>query len=147
MSARDLFHEVVKQALHRNGWLNIAPMILKYGTTKLEIDLGAEQFFVAQKGSVLIAVEVKSFASSSAVYEFHQAIGQYLNYRMALKKLQPGRIPYLALPAEVYEKFFRAEFFQDSLAEYQINIILVETTSQEIVLWMPQPENVLLNQA
>ena len=42
MSARDLFHEVVKQALHRNGWLHIAPMILKYGTTKLEIDLGAE---------------------------------------------------------------------------------------------------------
>jgi hypothetical protein len=137
MSARDVFHEAVKQALDKDGWVNVVPMTLKYGTTKLEIDLGAEQFFVAQKGSVLIAVEVKSFSSSSVVYEFHQALGQYLNYRMVLKRLQPARIPYLAMPAEVYKKFFGAEFFQDSLAEYQIRLILVEPISQEIMSWLP----------
>jgi XisH protein len=68
-------------------------------------------FFAAQKGQIQIAVEVKSFAAASVVYEFHQAIGQYLNYRMALRRLQPARIPYLALPLEVYERAFSTDFF------------------------------------
>jgi hypothetical protein len=72
---------------------------------------------------------VKSFVAASVVYEFHQAIGQYLNYRMALKRLQPARIPYLALPLEVYERAFSTDFFQDSLAEHQVNLLLVETLS------------------
>jgi XisH protein len=145
MSARDAFHEAVKQALDKDGWSNVMPMTLKYGTTKLEIDLGAEQFFVAQRGTVLIAVEVKSFSSSSVVYEFHLAIGQYLNYRMVLQRLQPARIPYLAMPMEVYRKFFGAEFFQDSLAVHQINLILVEMESQGIALWLPKIENIPLD--
>jgi XisH protein len=140
MSARDSFHEAVKQALSKDGWLNISPITLRYGTTKLEVDLSAERFFAAQKGQIQIAVEVKSFASASVVYEFHQAIGQYLNYRMALRRLQPTRIPYLALPLEVYERAFSTDFFQDSLAEHRVNLLLVETTSEEIIQWTPKPE-------
>jgi hypothetical protein len=40
----DSFHEAVKHALSRDGWLNIAPISLRYGTTKLEVDLSAERF-------------------------------------------------------------------------------------------------------
>jgi XisH protein len=47
MSSRDAFHEVVKHALTEDGWSNIAPLSLKYGQTKLEIDLGAEQLLMA----------------------------------------------------------------------------------------------------
>lgn len=86
MSARDLFHETVKNALDKDGWINVAPLTLRYGTTKLEIDLGAEQVFVAQKNNIQIAIEVKSFAAASVVYEFHQAIGQYVHYRMVLRR-------------------------------------------------------------
>ena len=142
MPARDVFHSSVKLALDRDGWFNIEPLSLRYGRTKLEIDLGAERFFVAQKGTVQIAVEVKSFAGASVVYEFHQAIGQYLNYRMALKRSHPQRIPYLALPTEVYERSFSAEFFQDSLQENRVNLVLVEAISEEISLWLPSPEEV-----
>jgi hypothetical protein len=91
---------------------------------------------------VQIAVEVKSFAAPSVVYEFHQAIGQYLHYRMVLRKLQPQRIPYLSLSIEVYERFFRTEFFQDSLEENRVNLILVDPGSKEINQWLPQPEQV-----
>jgi XisH protein len=142
MSARDNFHEAVKQALSKDGWQNITPMTLRYGVTKLEIDLSAERFFAAQKGGVQIAVEVKSFATPSVVYEFHQAIGQYVNYRMVMKRLQPGRIPYLGLPIEVYERFFGTDFFQDSLEENRVNLILIATVSEEIIKWIPQPERV-----
>jgi hypothetical protein len=141
MPARDNFHETVKLALSRDGWLNIAPISLRYGKTKLEVDLGAERFWVAQKGIVQIAVEVKSFAAASVVYEFHQAIGQYLHYRMVLKRSQPQRIPYMALPTEVYERSFQEEFFQDSVKENQVNLILVEASSKEISLWLPEPKS------
>jgi XisH protein len=141
MPARDAFHETVKLALGREGWLNIAPITLRYGKTKLEVDLGAERFLIAQKGSIQIAVEVKSFAAASVVYEFHQAIGQYLHYRMVLKRSQPQRIPYMALPTEVYERSFQEEFFQDSVKENQVNLILVEASSKEISLWLPEPKS------
>ena len=139
MSARDIFHEVVKQALASDGWANIAPITLRYGVTKLEIDLGADRFFAAKKGQLHIAVEVKSFATASVVYEFHQAIGQYIHYRMALKRLQPHRIPYLAIPLEVYDRFFRTTFFQDSLEESQVNLMLIDATRQEVEKWIPEP--------
>ena len=142
MSARDIFHDAVEQALRKDGWINISSMTLRYGVTKLEIDLSAERFFAAQKEGIQIAVEVKSFAAPSVVYEFHQAIGQYVHYRMVLRRLQPQRIPYLSLSIEVYERFFRTEFFQDSLEEHRVNLILVDPGSKEITQWLPQPEQV-----
>ncbi len=117
-------------------------MTLRYGVTKLEIDLSAERVVAAQKEDVQIAVEVKSFAAPSVVYEFHQAIGQYLHDRMVLRRLQPQRIPYLSLSIEVYERFFRTDFFQDSLEEHRVNLILVDPGSKEITQWLPQPEQV-----
>ncbi|NJM49240.1 MAG: fatty-acid oxidation protein subunit alpha [Alkalinema sp. RU_4_3] len=140
MSARDVFHEAVKQALIKDGWRNIEPMTLRYDLTKLEIDLAADRFFAAQKANTQIAVEVKSFGAPSVVYEFHQAIGQYVNYRMVLRRVQPERIPYLSLSVEVYERAFKSDFFRDSLEEHRVNLILVDALSQEIVTWMPKPE-------
>jgi hypothetical protein len=120
---------------------SLAPITLRYGKTKLEVDLGAERFWAAQKGHTQIAVEVKSFARANVVYEFHQAIGQYLHYRMALKRSQPQRVPYLALPTEIYERFFQEEFFQDSVEENKVNLILVEASLKEISLWLPEPKS------
>jgi XisH protein len=139
MSARDAFHETVKQALIKDGWNNVAPLTLRYGRTKLEIDLGAEQVFVAQRNDVQIAIEVKSFAAASVVYEFHQAIGQYVHYRMVLRRLQPDRLPYLALPDEIYERFFQMDFFRDSLEENQIHLLLVNANTAEVTQWIPKP--------
>lgn len=139
MSARDAFHETVKQALIKDGWNNVAPLTLRYGRTKLEIDLGAEQVFVAQRNDVQIAIEVKSFAAASVVYEFHQAIGQYVHYRMVLRRLQPERLPYLALPDEIYERFFQMDFFRDSLEENQIHLLLVNANTAEVTQWIPKP--------
>ncbi len=48
------------------------------------VDLGAERLLAAQKQGQQIAVEVKSFVGASEVTEFHLALGQTLNYRLAL---------------------------------------------------------------
>ena len=47
-------------------------------------DFGAEKMIAAERGNQLIAVEIKSFVGPSVVREYHGALGQFLNYRMAL---------------------------------------------------------------
>jgi hypothetical protein len=78
---------------------------------------------------------VKSFVGASEVTEFHLALGQTLNYRLALKKEQPERILYLAISEDTYRDFFSRQFIQDSLKEYQIKVLIFDSLTQEIVLW------------
>lgn len=56
-----------------------------------EIDLAAEQLLAAEREGRKIAVEIKSFISPSNVSEFHTALGQFLNYRDALEKIESDR--------------------------------------------------------
>ncbi len=49
--ARDIFHQVVREALEADGWTITAdPFIIKSVGLRLEIDLAAEQVFSAEKG-------------------------------------------------------------------------------------------------
>lgn len=91
--ARDIFHQNVKEALIKDGWtITHDPYELEIGSPDYEIDLGAEKIIAAQRGVDIIAVEVKSFISRSVGYEFHQAVGQYRNYKSALNDLDPNRL-------------------------------------------------------
>jgi XisH protein len=140
MPAKDLFSKAVEAALIKDGWLNITPLKLDYDGTTLEVDLSADKFMTAQKGSLYIAVEVKSFVAASVVYAFHQAIGQYIHYRMVLKYQNLGRIIYLAVPLSIYQQQLSQPFFQASLTENQINLLIVNDMTQEIEQWIPNPE-------
>jgi XisH protein len=73
----------------------------------VRIDLGAERLLAAERGSEKIAVEIKSFLSESALFDYHGALGQFLNYRLVLEALEPERILYLAVPLTAYELFFQ----------------------------------------
>lgn len=64
--ARDVFHDQVKEALTKDGWeITHDPYPLTHLKRKMEIDLGAEKIIAAEKDSVKIAVEIKSFLSHS----------------------------------------------------------------------------------
>ena len=92
MSAKDKFHEAVKQALLKEQWMITAdPLKIKIEGVKFEIDLAAEKIFAAEKAGRKIAIEVKSFLNSSAITDFHLALGQFLNYRLALQMSEPNR--------------------------------------------------------
>ncbi len=49
------------------------------------IDLGAEKLLAAEKNGHKIAVEIKSFLGSSALSEFHLALGQFLHDLLGLR--------------------------------------------------------------
>lgn len=137
MAAKDLFHNVVKTALQKDGWLiTDDPLTLRVDAfTDLFIDLGAEKLVAAEKEGQKIAVEIKTFLGQSAVTDFHMAMGQFTNYRYALADCEPGRILYLAVPWNIYNEFFTHPFIQSVIQRGQVNLIIYDVENEEIVRW------------
>ena len=138
MSAKDIYHDVVKTALLKDGWqITDDPLILTFiPKRQLKIDLGAERLIGAEKENEYIAVEIKSFLAPSTLSEFHAALGQFLNYRLALKLKQPHRQLFLAIPKEVHQSFFAEEFTLLSVAEYSLQIMVFDVQSEEVLQWI-----------
>ena len=135
--AKDLFHDVVKEALLIEGWqITHDPFPVAYGDVQMQIDLGAERLLAAERGAEKIAVEVKSFTNPSAISEVHMAVGQYLNYRRALRSQEPARILYLAVPSQTYEEFFRLRFIQEGVVEYQLYLVVYDVEDRKIIQWI-----------
>lgn len=135
--ARDIYHNNVRDALIKDGWtITHDPFQVQYGDADLSIDLGAEKVIAAEKGELKIAVEVKSFVAKSLIYEFHEVLGQYLNYRRILRLThQEDRQVILAVPLEAYDRLFRKEFVQITLEEEEVQYFVFDTSKNEIVLW------------
>lgn len=134
--AKDLFHDVVKNALTKEGWqITNDPLFLKVGGVDFFIDLGAEKLIAAERQGEKIAVEIKSFINTSSMADFHLAIGQILNYRVALKIREPDRKLFLAVPDIAYETFFQKEFPRIVIEEYKIDFLVYDIKNQEILQW------------
>jgi hypothetical protein len=138
MSAKDVFHGVVKIALQKDGWqVTNDPLTISVGGVNLSIDLAAEKLIAAEREGQKIAVEVKSFLErSSAISEFHTALGQFINYRGALRRLQPERVLYLAVPLTTYKTFFQLDFPKDMILENQLKMLVYDVEQEVIFKWI-----------
>lgn len=136
MAAKDLFHDTVKQALIKEQWVITAdPLKIRIERVKFEIDLAAEKILAADKAGRKIAVEIKSFLNSSAITDFHSALGQFLNYRLALHMSEPDRILYLAVPVDTFDSFFQERFTQEAVKLYQVKLVSYDPVQEVIVEW------------
>ena len=136
MAAKDAYHKAVKEALKKDRW-NVTrdPLYLAVGGVEMYIDLGAEPLIAAEKDDQKIAVEVKSFLQPSTISEFHTAVGQFLNYRRALRTMEPERRLYLAVPLETYKTFFMLPFIQEGVEEYQLYLLVYDAEEKVIIVW------------
>jgi XisH protein len=106
-------------------------------TTDIFIDLAAEESIAAEKEGRKIAVEVKSFAGGSTISEFHTALGQFLNYRIALEvSEEPERILYLAVPVDTYQMFLRFEPAKTVIERYAVRLIIYSPNNEVIDRWI-----------
>jgi hypothetical protein len=136
MAARDVFHEAVKTALVKDGWIiTHDPLALSFGGVDLYVDLGAEKVIAAERESQRIAVEIKSFSGPSLVSDFHAALGQFLNYRLVLEAQDPERHLYLAVPLDAHAAFFTLPFAQSAIHRYQLKLLVYDGQTQEILQW------------
>jgi hypothetical protein len=137
MAARDLFHEAVKVALQKENWvITNDPLKVEAGGAKFEIDLGAERLLAAERAGEKIAVEIKTFIGDSPITDYHAALGQFLNYRLALELNEPDRILYMAVPVAIHEAFFQREFLQISVERHQVKRIVYDPVNEVIVQWI-----------
>ncbi|MGD1698848.1 XisH family protein [Dapis sp. BLCC M229] len=136
MPAKDVFHDAVKNALIKENWvITDDPLYLEFGGVDLYVDLGAERIVGAEKDGKKIAVEIKSFIRRSLISEFHSALGQFINYRTVLRRIEPERVLYLAVSEDTYEAFFTLVFTQVAVADNQIKLIIYNPGNEVIVEW------------
>jgi hypothetical protein len=138
MPAKDLFHDAVKSALKKAGWeITHDPYSIEYEEVKVAIDLGAKTLVGAEKEGKKIAVEIKSFASGSFIYDFHTALGQYINYRRLLTKTESDRQLYLAVPSDTFRDYFSQRFYQETAEEENLYYLVFDPDSSNILSWHP----------
>ncbi len=134
--AKDIFHDIVKKGLEKEGWTITAdPLEIEIGGVEMYIDLGAEQLLSAERSGEKIAVEIKSFVAPSNISAFHTAVGQFFNYRVALEIQEPERVLYLAVPLGTYRDFFQKQFIQLVIQRSQLKIIAYDPENEVIVEW------------
>lgn len=137
MSAKDITHNIVRRSLEKDGWtITHDPYYLKVGGVEMYIDLGAELILAAERNGQKIAIEVKSFLGASSISEFHTALGQFINYQIALEEKEPERILYLAAPFEIYEEFFTLPFIQKVTQRMRLKLLIYDEQQEEIRQWI-----------
>lgn len=136
MAAKDLYHDAIKDALIADNWqVTHDPYSLKILGFQQSIDLGAEKILAAEKENLKIAVEVKSFVGNSFIYDFHNALGQYVNYKLALRKKEPERILYLGITQEIFDTYFESPAVLEAIAEVEMKVLVVDVKTSKIVEW------------
>ena len=137
MPKQDVFHQLVKDALTREGWtITHDPYPLRYGEHNLFVDLGAEAPIGAEKDGRKIAVEVKSFLGRSEVSDLERALGQFLLYRFLLSRVEPDRVLYLAVPEETHLSLFDPADGRDLVAEQGIRLLVFGPDQGVILRWI-----------
>ncbi len=137
MSRKDVFHNIVRRALEKDGWtITHDPLMLRYELGNLYVDLGAERVLAAERGGQKVAVEVKSFLQNSAVSEFHTALGQFLGYRMLLAEQYPDYELYLAVPINAYTSFFATQFAQNLIDSYDLKVMVYSPQQGVVDQWL-----------
>lgn len=138
MPAKDIYHDTVKNALIKDGWtITDDPLILKWGSKTLLIDLGAEKLIAAEKDNKKIAVEIKSFVGASPVNDLEKALGQYILYHDILAALVSDKLLYLAITNKAFTEIFQEPLGNILLQNNRVRLIVFEAQKEEILQWIP----------
>ncbi len=136
MPSKDIYHDVVCNALIKEGWtITHDPLFLR-GKKDMYVDLGAERLIAAQKAKDAIAVEVKSFVGASGMVNLEKALGQYLIYRDVLQAQNSTRKLYLALPEVAQADIFDEPLGQLLTDKYSLSLIIFDIEKEVITQWI-----------
>lgn len=93
--------------------------------------------FAAERGTVAIAVEVKSFLGLSEVRDLEIAVGQFVIYERLLRDLEPRRQLFLAVPEEAWDAIFAEMLGRIVIDALALRILIVNPDQEVIVQWFP----------
>ncbi|MBN3958514.1 XisH family protein [Nostoc sp. NMS8] len=148
MPARDSIHNIVKQAIIKDGWkITDDPYVISYGERFLFIDLAANlastfnqaqgSFIGATKQNQRIAIEIKDFRGQSVIADLEQALGQYTLYQLLLSRIEPERELYLAITDTIYSNIFNEPIGELVITEMPLKLIIINLKTIEVIQWIP----------
>jgi hypothetical protein len=148
MPQRDTIHNLVKQAIIKDGWeITDAPYIISYGERFLFVDIGAResdgleqiqgQFIGAKQDNSRIAIEIKEFRGKSVIADLEQAIRQYVLYRLLLAQVDPEREIYLAITDLTYNEIFSEPIGKVVISDLPLKLLVVDLERAEVKQWIP----------
>lgn len=116
---RDIVHDLVKNALIKDGWrITHDPFPIEFGLRKVYADLGADKLLGAEKT------------------ELERALGQFVLYKSWLARSKPERVLFIALGQDIYDELFRDIAGEVLIEDYALKIIVVDMEREEIVRWI-----------
>ena len=111
-------------------------MTFKIGKVQVQIDLGAERLIAAEKGEERIAIEIKTFGNVSFITALYEAIGKYIVYRNVLSLSQSDRTLFLAIPENIYNRFFDEKVIRKTIEDEKIKLVVYNQLTQTITQWV-----------
>jgi hypothetical protein len=137
LPARDIYHDICKKALIKEGWkITHDPYLISFGTKNVFVDLGAERMLAAEKNEQRIAVEIKSFRSASDIQDLEMAVGQYVFYRSLLTRCDTERKLFLAVPESVFASTLNEAIARPVLEDLSISVIAFDPEKEVICKWI-----------
>lgn len=138
--AKDIYHQIVRTALERCGWvITHDPYPIRLLGFDLDVDLGAERILAAERETEgkleKVAIEIKSFLSPSFMRDFHQAVGQYTNYNILLRRQEEERTLYLAVPKAVFDRRFEQPGVRFIIEQTHLHLMVFDDETLTIEVW------------
>jgi len=137
MPQKDSHHDLVRNALEKDGWtVTHDPFTIRLEDVKFYVDLAAEKTIETDGETRKIAIEIKVFGGLSFLNEFEKAVGQYLIYKQFLGDLFPERILFLAVSIDVFEESFSLPSIQAVVTKQEIKLLIFNPETEEITKWI-----------
>ncbi len=137
MPARDRYHDCVRNALVKDGWvITHDPLRMSWGGRDLYVDLGAETLLAAEKEGRRIAVEIKGFLGQSDMDDLEKALGQFNLYQSVLAKTHPGWTLFLAVPDDTLRDVFDQPIGRLVIQDHSVRVFGFDPSEEVITRWV-----------
>ncbi len=146
MPARDLYHDLVKDALRKDGWrVTHNPFRLRIPKQLRQAAPGSperavETFLLgAEQDERKIAVAVKSFVGIEPGM-VEQALETLAYSRALLCAMDLDRVLYLAVRRATYEAFYDGTVEPQCVSKLTMPLLVFEPRTGTIVAWLPRQD-------
>ena len=139
MPTQDLYHDVVRDALRKDGWrITHTALQLKTRAESSTGELWEGPWLVADKDERKVAVAVNSFVGRSSPADIIQTWGQLGLSRPRLHAMDSDRVVYLAVRQATYNACFGGIEGDLLLEKEHIQLIVFDPRAEVIVQWVPR---------
>jgi hypothetical protein len=135
MPAKDRYHDAVKRALAKDGWVIADEQVQLFIDNRiLYIDM--EIAHPAKDSTLLIEVK-ELYSVPSPVDALAAAVGKYVMYRAGLRNTGVSNPLYMAVSVQAYENILSEKVGRLMVAEAQLLILVFDPDQEVVVQWIP----------